>query len=179
MGQGVELTQKKRGKRLHYGWAILVTGILVVGGALGLARFGFGMILPSMQQGLGLTHNQTGFIASANMFGYFISALGAGLLASRFGPRVIIALGLLWAGLTMVATGLVNDPYSAALVRFLTGIGSAGANVSVMGLAAAWFAASRRGMATGFLVGGSGLGIFFTGWAIPQVNSMYPEEAWR
>lgn len=67
MGQGVELTQKKRGKRLHYGWVILVAGMLVVGGALGLARFGFGINLPSMQQGLGLTHNQTGFIADKGL----------------------------------------------------------------------------------------------------------------
>lgn len=164
---------------IHYGWAILLTGILVVGGALGLARFGYGMILPSMQQNLGLTHDQTGYIASANMFGYFISALGAGLLASRFGPRVIIALGLLWVGLTMVATGLVNGPYTAALVRFLTGVGSAGANVSVMGLAAAWFGFRRRGMAMGFLVGGSGLGIAITGWTVPLVNGIYLEAGWR
>ena len=179
MGQAGEIAQRNRGGGWHYGWAILLTGILVVGGALGLARFGYGMILPSMQHGLGLTHDQTGFIASANMFGYFISALGAGILASRFGPRVIIALGLLWVGLTMLATGLVNGPYSAALARFLTGVGSAGANVAIMGLAAAWFATSRRGMATGFLVGGSGLGIAITGLAIPMINDIYLEAGWR
>lgn len=179
MDQSGELTYPGHSRRLHYGWAILLTGILVVGGALGLARFGYGMILPSMQQGLGLTHDQTGFIASANLFGYFISALGAGLLASRFGPRVVITLGLLWVGLTMAATGLVNGPYSAALVRFLTGVGSAGANVAVMGLAAAWFAARRRGMAMGFLVGGSGLGIAVTGWTVPLVNGVYLGAGWR
>lgn len=36
-----------RGSGLHYDWLILAAGILVVAGALGLARFGFGMILPS------------------------------------------------------------------------------------------------------------------------------------
>lgn len=164
---------------IHYGWAILAVGVLVVAGALGLARFGYGMILPSMQQGLGLTHEQTGFIASANMFGYFISALAAGLLASRFGPRVIIVLGLFWVGLTMAATGLVNGADTAALVRFLTGMGSAGANVAMMGLAAAWFGASRRGMAMGILVGGSGLAIAFTGWVIPQMNLVYLDAGWR
>jgi len=174
-----EQIQPSRGGGLHYGWFILVTGILVVGGALGLARFGFGMILPAMQQGLGLNHEQTGFIASANMFGYFISALGAGLLASRFGPRVIIVIGLLWVGLTMAATGLANGMYTAALARFLTGVGSAGANVAIMGLAAAWFSARRRGMATGFLVGGSGLGIAVTGWTVPLINSIYLDAGWR
>ena len=167
------------GRGIHYAWAILAMGVLVVAGALGLARFGYGMILPSMQQGLSLTHDQTGFIASANMFGYFISALAAGLLASKFGPRVIIFLGLFWVGLTMVATGLVNGANTAALVRFLTGMGSAGANVAMMGLASAWFGASRRGMATGFLVGGSGLAVAFTGWAIPQMDQAYLDAGWR
>ncbi|MFA7467522.1 MAG: MFS transporter, partial [Desulfotomaculaceae bacterium] len=174
-----EQIQPTRGSGLHYGWVILVMGILVVAGALGLARFGFGMILPSMQQGLGLSHDQTGFIASANMFGYFISALGAGLLASRFGPRIIIVIGLLWVGLTMIATGLVNGPYSTALVRLLTGVGSAGANVAIMGLAAAWFTARRRGMATGLLVGGSGLAITVTGWVVPLIDSIYLDAGWR
>jgi len=174
-----EQIQSTRGSGLHYGWVILVMGILVVGGALGLARFGFGMILPTMQQDLGLSHEQTGFIASANMFGYFISALGAGLLASRFGPRVILVIGLLWVGLTMAATGLADGMYTAALARFLTGVGSAGANVAIMGLAAAWFTARRRGMATGFLVGGSGLGIAITGWTVPLINVIYLDAGWR
>ena len=179
MKQNVELAGQSVNRGFHYGWAILLTGILVVGGALGLARFGYGMILPSMQQGLGLTHDQTGFIASANMFGYFISALGAGLLASRFGPRVVVVIGLLWVGATMIATGLMNGVQTTALVRFLTGVGSAGANVAIMGLAAAWFAAGRRGMAMGFLVGGSGLGIAITGWMVPVVNGVYLEAGWR
>ncbi|WP_051688329.1 MFS transporter [Desulfofalx alkaliphila] len=164
---------------LHYGWIILLMGILVVCGALGLARFGFGMILPSMQQGLGLSHDQTGFIASANMFGYFISALVAGLLASRFGPRIVCAVGLVWVALAMALTGLANDVYTAALARFLTGAGSAGANVAIMGLAAAWFASNRRGMAMGFLVGGSGLGIAITGLTVPLVNGIFLEAGWR
>lgn len=38
----------KKIDRFHYGWAILMMGVLVVVGALGLARFGYGIILPSM-----------------------------------------------------------------------------------------------------------------------------------
>ena len=164
---------------IHYGLAILVMGMLVVAGALGLARFGYGMILPAMQQHLGLTHDQTGIIASANMLGYLVSALGAGMLAARFGPRVVVAAGLLWTGITLVVTGFVQGPHTAALIRFLTGMGSAGGNVAMMGLIAAWFAPSRRGMAAGFMVGGSGIAIAFTGWLIPYVNSVFSQDGWR
>ena len=34
---------------LHYAWTILAIGTLVVFGSLGLARFGYTVILPSMQ----------------------------------------------------------------------------------------------------------------------------------
>lgn len=163
----------------HYGWVILLTGVLVVAGALGLARFGYGMILPSMQENLGLTHDQAGLIAAANMFGYFISALVAGLLAAKYGPRLVVGLALVWTGLTMLLTGFLHSAEMVALARFLTGTGSAGANIAVMGLASAWFAPRRRGMATGLLVGGSGLAIAFTGLVIPSVNETFQADGWR
>jgi|GEM_PF-2830102 hypothetical protein len=46
----MEYNRKQQRKKagfagIHYGLAILVMGMLVVAGALGLARFGYGMIL--------------------------------------------------------------------------------------------------------------------------------------
>lgn len=165
--------------KIHYGWAVLAVGILVVAGSLGFGRFGYSMILPSMQAGLGLNHDETGIIASANMFGYVLAALGAGMLASRLGPRAVIAVALVWTGLTMAATGLAGGVASLAAARFLTGIGSAGGNISIMGLASSWFSPKRRGMACGILVGGSGLAIAITGWIVPVINGAYPEQGWR
>lgn len=168
----------KEGK-IHYGWVILAVGILIVAASLGFGRFGYSMILPSMQKGLGLAHDQTGIIASANMFGYVLAVLFAGMLATRFGPRAVIALALLWTALTMAATALAGGLYSLVILRFLTGIGSAGGNISIMGLASSWFSQKRRGMACGFLVGGSGLAIAVTGWLIPLLNEINPESGWR
>ncbi|MFZ5632486.1 MAG: MFS transporter [Bacillota bacterium] len=165
--------------KLHYGWAILAVGILVVAGALGFGRFGYSMILPSMQAGLRLPHDQTGIIASANMFGYVLAALVAGVLASRYGPRMVIAVAMFWTGLTMAATALAGGVVSLVALRFLTGIGSAGGNISIMGLAPSWFSQKRRGMACGFLVGGSGLAIAVTGWLVPLLNRAYPAQGWR
>jgi MFS family permease len=157
----------------------LAFGILVVAGALGFGRFGYGMILPSMQAGLGLSHDETGIIASANMFGYFMAALGAGILASRYGPRLVISVALVWTGLTLAATALAGSLMSLVWLRFLTGIGSAGSNISIMGLASSWFSPKHRGMACGFLVGGSGVAMAVTGWIVPLLNGTFPVEGWR
>jgi len=166
-------------KKIHYGWVVLAVGVLVVAGALGLGRFGYSMILPSMQAGLGLNHDATGIVASANMFGYVLATLGAGVLASRYGPRVVMTAALFWTGLTMAATAMAGGVASLSLIRFLTGIGSAGGNISMMGLASSWFSTKRRGMACGFLVGGSGLGLAATGWIVPLINRIYQDQGWR
>ncbi|MCL2337836.1 MAG: MFS transporter [Firmicutes bacterium] len=176
-----EKMQTSPSSGLHYGWIIFIVGFLVEGGALGLARFGYSMILPGMlaDPHLHLSPAQTGLIASANMIGYTISALVAGFLASRYGPKVIIIIGLVWVALTMAATGLATGASTVALARFLTGLGSAAAHISGMGLLVAWFSTRRRGMATGFFVGGTGLGLFLNGWTVPLINGIYLDVGWR
>ncbi len=164
---------------LHYGWFVLAMATLVVFSSLGLARFGYTVVLPSMQKGLGMDNTAAGLLATANLIGYLsLSAIG-GALASRLGPRIVITSGLTLAGLCMIFTGLVDTVLPAALWRALTGIGSGASNVPVMGLIAAWFAAKRRGMAAGVAVSGSSIALIFLGPAVPPVLAAYGENGWR
>lgn len=166
-------------RRLHYGWIILAFGVLATLSALGLARFGYTMILPSMQKGLQLTSTEAGGLATGNFIGYLCMALGGGFLASHFSPRRVIVLSLVFIALTLLLTGFSQGIASAALCRTLTGIASGGANVPMMGLLAAWFAPSRRGFAAGLAVSGSSLGLVLTGWLIPPILEAAPTEGWR
>jgi len=166
-------------QRLNYGWIVLAASTLVVFGALGLARFGYTVVLPSMQTGLGMDNTQAGMLASANLAGYLaLSAIG-GALAARFGPRVVIAIGLLLAGTGMLLTGLASAFPPAALWRAVTGIGSGASNVPVMGLLMAWFATKRRGLASGIAATGSSLGLIFVGPLVPRIMAAYTDRGWR
>lgn len=164
--------------RLHYGWIVLAIGMLVVFGSLGLARFGYTMVLPSMQAGLTLDNTQTGILATSNLIGYLVLAVIGGAAASRYGPRLVIGAGLSLAGVAMVLTGLANGFYSAAAWRALTGIGSGASNVPVMGLLASWFATKHRGLASGIAVAGSSLALIFVGFLVPRVLDIYGENGW-
>ena len=98
--------------RLHYAWIIVAVACLVVFASLGLARFGYGVVLPAMQADLGLNNAQAGLLASANFFGYLAMTLVGGMAATRFGPRYVISIGLALAGVSMIMTGLSSEFFS-------------------------------------------------------------------
>ncbi len=165
--------------RLHYGWAILAMATLVVFGSLGLARFGYTMVLPDMQAGLDIDNSRTGALATANLVGYLALALIGGALAARFGPRVIVALGLAVAAAGMLLTGAAAGFPDAAAWRVLAGIGSGASNVPVMALLPAWFASRRRGLASGIAVAGSSIALIFAGAVVPRVLAAWEDSGWR
>ena len=167
------------GARLHYGFVVLALIVLAVFGALGLGRFGYTSILPAMQASLALTNTQTGALQSWNLTGYMLAAVFAGLLAARYGPRVVISAALLVTALGMILTGLLPSFEGARVGRFLAGVGGAGGNVPGMGLVSAWFGARRRGIAAGAAVSGSSLGLIVTGPLVPLILARYGADGWR
>ena len=123
-------------------------GFLAVFGALGFGRFGYSAILPSMQKDLGITSAAAGSLASWNLGGYVIMAAIGGLLASRFGPRRVVAIGSIVAAAGMFLTGLSNGLVTASAARLLTGLGGGCVLVPSVALMSAWFddAAPRYGV---------------------------------
>jgi MFS family permease len=165
--------------RLHYGLVVLSLIVLAVFGALGLGRFGYTSILPAMETALKLTKTETGELQSWNLAGYLVTVVFAGLLAARFGPRLVISISLIIAGAGMALTGIVPTFEGARAGRFLAGVGGAGANVPAMALVSSWFGARRRGLATGLGVGGSSIGLMVTGPLIPFILERHGPQGWR
>ncbi len=165
--------------RVHYAWVVLAVGTLVVFASLGLARFGYTMLLPPMQVGLDLDNTQAGALATANLAAYLALAVVGGALASRFGPRTVISAGLMVAAVGMLLTGLAGSFSEAMGWRALTGIGSGASNVPMMALLSAWFAQRRRGLAAGVGVTGSSLALILLGPLVPYLLSAYGQDGWR
>jgi len=167
-------------RRLHHAFVVLAMIVLVVLSALGLGRFGYGIVLPAMQDSLKLTNVQAGELQTWNLAGYLIAAVSAGVLAVRFGPRLVISISALIVAVSLVLTGLAPDASHARWARGLTGLGAGGVNVPAMGLVPAWFAARRRGTAAGIAVAGSSLGLMITGPLVPFIISLKgPDQGWR
>ena len=171
--------QTSSGPKFHYCWVVLAMATFVVFASLGLARFGYTVVIPPMKTALGMDNTQVGVLATANLFGYLLLSAVGGALATRFGPRRVIAAGLLTAGLGMLLTGLVNNFTLAALFRAATGLGSGASNVPVMAMLAGWFAARWRGLAAGIGVAGSSVAIIFLGPVVPRLLAGFEQNGWR
>jgi len=173
------VTKLSFANRPSYPWVVLAVGTLAVFCALGLARFGYSVVLPSMQATLRLDNAQAGALASVNLTGYLALAVIGGALASHLGPRVVVAAGLAVAGAGMLLTGTADSFLSAAAWRTLTGIGSGAANIAVMGMLAAWFSVKRRGLATGIAASGSSVALIVVGPLVPYLLAIHGIEGWR
>jgi MFS family permease len=168
----------KSGK-VHYGWIVIFMGLLTTIAAHGFGRMAYTIILPAMKDGLKFDYEQLGLLASGNLAGYLIMALIGGLLAARFGTRIVITLALFLLGITLVLTGFAYSFEYALAMRFLTGVGNAASYVPAMALGSAWFAMKRRGFATGIVSGGIGAGTLISGLLVPPIVSAYGLEGWR
>jgi len=174
-----QLFSKNGESGIHYGYLIISIGTIIVVGSLGFARFGYTMILPVMQRNLELSSTEMGLLATGNLTGYLIFSLLGGILASRYGPRIVITCSLFVVALAMIGTGFTQGFALAFIMRLVTGLGSGGSNVPMMGLASSWFSPRKRGMATGLMSGGSGIGLVLVGIVLPRVFAYYGDFGWR
>ncbi len=164
---------------VHYAWIIAFTGTLVTILAHGFGRMSYSVILPSMKDGLMLNYTQLGSIATGNFIGYLSLAIIGGFLATRFGIRKTVFISLLVIGVSLFATGLANSFLFAFFTRLLAGAGNGSSYVPIMALPAAWFATSKRGLATGIVSGGIGAGLFLSGIILPPIILAFGKEGWR
>jgi len=173
------LNKLTRSLPFHYGWVIVFAGMLVIFSCLGLARFSFGMLLPSMSESLQLTYAERGYLSSGYLIGYLLMVALVPLVNSRLGGRLTITTGLLLVAVSMISVGFAYDFISVLLLYTLTGMGSGLSNVPVMALVSHWFAPGLRGRAAGLISSGNGLGIVLSGFLIPALNGYTVQAGWR
>ena len=136
-------------------------GLLALASAMGIGRFSLTPILPLMQQDMGLTLAQGGWLATANYLGYLAGALIC--MASTPRPVRAIRWGLICVAVLTVAMGLSHSPLLWLGFRFSAGVASAFVLVGVSAWAMPILARCNKGQWSGFVFAGVGIGIVFAG----------------
>lgn len=138
-----------------------MAGTALIAGTYGLVRLAYGLFLPDVQDSLGLTSAQAGWVSSGASVVYCLGAL-VGLVADRW-PRLLVlaALGTAAAG----AAGMALAPEAGTFVPAAI-VGSAGAGLAspgLVGLVARNVAERSRDRAQAVVNSGTGPGLVAAG----------------
>lgn len=166
-------------RQFNYSWVIAFTGVLVIFICQGLARLSLGMLLPSMSASFDWSYSQMGLIGTANFTGYFVCVILVNRIARKMGARWTVTIGLILISLSMVFISRAAGFTEILCLYTFTGIGSALANVPMLGLVSHWFSRKKRGKAAGIMMSGCGIAIVFTGFFIPWLNATSDTIGWR
>jgi MFS transporter, ACS family, glucarate transporter len=128
-----------------------------------------------------LTDVQLGKVFSALVAGYALFQTVGGYLADRFGPRRVLAAGVVWWGIFTAVTALVPTNIGGALlllitVRFLLGSGEAVIYPAANKFVAHWIPVRERGIANGWIFAGVGAG---AGLTPPLITYLMIRYGWR
>lgn len=147
---------------------------------LGIARFGYALLLPSMRTDLEWTYAAAGSMNTANAVGYLLGALAAAPLAGRIQVRHAFWIFLLVTVFALFASGLTADFTLLLLLRFLAGLGGAVVFVTGATLVSHLGGDSKGGsaLALGLYFGGVGLGILITAIGLPALLA-HDVGSWR
>ena len=129
----------------------------------------------------GLGNQRLGWIFSAFLIGYAGFQIPAGWLAVRFGPRLILALGVLWWGIATaltaaLPTGMAHAVLLLIAIRFALGAGEAVIYPAANQFVSRWVPAEERGFVNGLIFAGVGAG---SGLTPPLLTWIIDHQGWR
>lgn len=140
------------------GLGIAIGGLLALASGMGIGRFVYTPILPSMAEALALSKAEAGLIASANFAGYLAGALLAAVHLPG-GRRVWFLGGLAVGAATTAAMALPTSIPAFLALRFVGGVASALVLVFGSAFVLDQLVALRRGGLVALHFAGVGVGI--------------------
>lgn len=113
---------------------------------------------PRIQSELHLTPQDWGLVSGAFAIAYALFEIPSGYLGDRFGARAMLARIVLWWSAFTTLTGFASKLWSLVIIRFLFGVGEAGAYPTASTSVFRWFPIAERGRAFGVIWLSSQLG---------------------
>lgn len=120
-----------------------------------LDRVCISILAPSIQRDLGLDKTQMSYIFSAFTLAYAAFEIPTAWWADRSGTRLVLARIVTWWSCFTIATSAAFNFWSLWIIRFLFGVGEAGAWPCVARTFARWIPARERGRIQGIFFAGA------------------------
>ena len=155
--------------------------LFVLSGVAFLDRTNISIAGLAISEAFNLGNQRLGWIFSAFLIGYAGFQLPAGVLAARFGPRRVLAAGVVWWGVATMLTAVLPPtvPHAVALlmgIRFLLGAGESVIYPAANQFVANWIPQKERGFVNGLIFAGVGAG---SGLTPPLLTWLIVAHGWR
>ena len=174
MNQLVTLPAANNGKMLRHIFAALSASLISVG----IARFAYTPLLPVLIEARWLSVSAAVYLSAAGLAGYLVGALLGRRLGARFSNVVVLRAMNIVAVASLAACAFPVAEWWFFVWRLAAGI-SGGATVVLVGATVLpHVPAHRRGIASGAIFLGIGLGILASGTVVPALLDYGLQAAW-
>ena len=161
--------------RIFYGYYIIAASLLIMTAIWGL-YYAFGIFFKPMLNEFGWSRAMTSGAFSLASIVSGVLAIAMGSLTDKFGPRIVITLCGLLLGIGSFLISQISALWQLYLFYgLIVGTGMGGGYGPLLSTAARWFV-KRRGLMSGFVTAGIGMG----GIIVPLVASrLISAYGWR
>ncbi len=161
------------GSRVRYGVLAFTVALAAI---TYLDRVCIAQTASEIMRDLALSEKQMGWVFGAFTLAYALFEIPTGAWGDRIGTRrVLTRIVVWWSGFT-IATAAAFSFSSLLAIRFLFGVGEAGAFPNVAKTFSRWFPVAERGTAQGIFFAGAHLGGGLTPWLVAALVNVMP---WR
>jgi len=168
-------TRASRVRWTLIGWMFVVSAIAY------LDRVNISIAGQSIAAEFHFSNLELGWVFSAFVIGYALFQAPGGAVADYFGPRAVLALGVVWWSvftslITVLPAGWPVLLFTVMALRFALGMGEAVVYPASSCIVAAWIPSRERGVANGLIFAGVGVG---AGIAPPLISYFLRHYGWR
>ena len=160
---------KKTKSKIFYGWYIVIAGSLAMALSSGINYHGFGNLFLPLSKEFGWSRTRISTVFSLARLENGILGPIDGYLIDKFGPRIVILVGVPIMSVGYILLSKVDSFLSFSLVYILgVTVGSGTLHTPIQTAVANWFN-KKRGLAFGVMWSGVGIGgllVPFYGWLI-------------
>ncbi|WP_193088493.1 YbfB/YjiJ family MFS transporter [Advenella sp. FME57] len=159
-------------------WRMLMAGLCASLVGIGLARFAYTPLLPAIINAQWFSASTAAYLGAANLAGYLAGALLGVGIARQTGTRAALRLMMVLATLAFFACALPVSFIWFFLWRFVSGVSGGGLMVLAATSILPFVLPSRRGLASGVIFTGVGLGVAASGTLVPMLLQLGLTQTW-
>lgn len=145
---------------------------------IGLARFGYTPLIPPLIESQWFAAQDVVYLGAANLVGYLVGALVGRPLAARWTSRTTLRVMMMLASFAFFACAFPLSISWFFAWRLLSGVAGGIIMVLVASTVLPHVPVNRRGMASGAIFLGVGVGIAASGTLVPMLLGIGLRETW-